>query len=266
MITIEILGINQDATILDIETAWQRKQREYRPSKLRAAGDKSWDFAQAETARINATYETLKDPAKRKEYDRTLASTTIKPTQPIHKPTRATQLEKFMNRQSEVANDRAIECWKQNRFAEAIDLWEQIVRNNPNIAEIFYNLGNAYVYQGKIESAIESLKQAIAVDPTLIEAYNKLGCICYKQGSLDLAFASWNHALKIDPNFEEARHNLRLIQNVTQFDGDNEIPAYQHVTPEEARGNGGSGAEGYDDDKPGWTNRIHRGLRKFRGQ
>ena len=159
-----------------------------------------------------------------------------------------------------------IECWKQNRFAEAIDLWEQIVRNNPNIAEIFYNLGNAYVYQGKIESAIESLKQAIAVDPTLIEAYNKLGCICYKQGSLDLAFASWNHALKIDPNFEEARHNLRLIQNATQFDEDNEIPAYQHVTPEEARGNGGSGAEGYDDDKPGWTNRIHRGLRKFRGQ
>ncbi len=178
-------------------------------------------------------------------------------------PTQATKLEKFMSKQAEIANDRAIEYWEQNRFEEAIAQWENVVRKNPNIAEIHHNLGNAYAHQGKIEDAIESLKQAISIDPTLVEAYNKVGCICYKQGNFDLAFASWNQALKIDPNFEEAHHNLRLIQNVTQFDVDSEIPAYQHVTSEDTEQHG-QADEGDSDDTPRWRNRIRQGLRKFR--
>ena len=253
----EILGINRDATILDIEAAWQKKERECGLSEFQGLGDEVQAIAKAEIERIHAAYETLKEPTNRKAYDRMLASANAKQTQPTH----TTRLERFMSKQAEIANDRAIEDWEQNRFEEAIAQWEEIVRKNPNLAEIHYNLGNAYAHQSESESAIEALKRALSIDPTLLEAYNKLGVICYKQGNLELAAASWKQALKIDPNFEEARHNIGLIQNVPQFDVDNEIPAYQHVTADDAKHDGNAGT---GDNDPTWRNRIRQGWSKFR--
>ena len=164
-----------------------------------------------------------------------------------------------MSKQVEIANDRAIEYWKQNRFDEAIAQWEEIVRKDPNLAEIHYNLGNAYMYQGKIESAIDAFKRTISIDPNLPEAYNKLGIICYKQGNAGLAFACWKQALMINPDFEEARRNIRLIQNAPQFDVEDEIPAYQHVTDGDA-----SASMEDSDNPPTWRNKIRQGWGAFR--
>ena len=186
------------------------------------------------------------------------ASANIKPTQPTY----TTRLERFMSKQAEIANDRAIEYWTQNRFDEAIAQWEEIIRKDPNVAEIHYNLGNAYMYQGKIESAIDAFKRTLSIDPTLPEAYNKLGIICYKQGNAGLAFACWKQALMINPDFEEARRNIGLIQNAPQFDVAEEIPAYQHAT----EGEGGDETTSIEDndDLPTWRNKIRQGWGAFR--
>ena len=168
-----------------------------------------------------------------------------------------------MSKQAEIANDRAIEYWEQNRFDEAIAQWEEIVRKDPNLAEIHYNLGSAYMHRGRIESAIEAFKRAISIDPALPEAYNKLGIICYKQGNAALAFACWKQALIINPDFEEARRHIGLIQNASQFDVEDEIPAYQHVTRDNAEGDPTTGVED-SDDLPTWKNRIRQGLGAFR--
>ena len=188
-----------------------------------------------------------------------LASAHVKPTQPIY----TIRLERFMSKQAEIANDRAIEYWKQNRFDEAIAQWEEIVRKDPNHAEVHYNLGTAYMYQGKIESAIEALKRALSIDPTLSEAYNKLGIICYKQGNAGLAFACWKQALMINPDFDEARRNIGLIQNPPQFDVEDEIPAYQHLTEGDATGDEDTSIED-SNDLPTWKNRIRQGWGVFR--
>ena len=167
-----------------------------------------------------------------------------------------------MSKRAEIANDRAIEYWKRNRFNEAIAQWEAILRQDPNLAEIHYNLGNAYMHQDNIESAIDAFKRALSIDPALPEAYNKLGIICYKQGDKELAFACWKQALKIHPDFEEARHNIRLIQNNPQLDVDSEIPAYQHVTEADAEDDE-AGIE-TSDELPTWRNRIRQGWGAFR--
>jgi tetratricopeptide (TPR) repeat protein len=265
----EILELNRDVTILDIEAAWQRKQHEYDPGKLRGLtqvnfgvwGINCRNLQRRKQNELRA-YEVLRDPAKRKEYDRMLTGTTVKHP----KSTQAIQLENFMSKQAEIANDRAIEYWKQKRFEEAIAQWEGAARNSPNIAEIHNNLGNAYAHQGKIENAIESLKQAISIDPTLLEAYNKLGVIYYKQGNLNLAYASWNLALKVDPNFEKALHNIKLIQNATQFDVGTDVPPYQHVTSEGVGQDGSTGIEGDTSNKPSWKDRVQQSLRKLKKQ
>ena len=164
-----------------------------------------------------------------------------------------------MSKQVQIANDRAIEYWEQNRFDEAIAQWEEIARKGPSLAEIYYNLGSAYMHLGKIESATEALKRALSIDPTLSEAYNKLGIICYKQNNAELAFACWKQALMINPDFGEARRNIGLIQNPPQFDADDEIPAYQHVTEDDrdASVEDSSGS-------PTWRNRLRHGWGAFR--
>jgi tetratricopeptide (TPR) repeat protein len=119
-----------------------------------------------------------------------------------------------MSKQAELANDQAIEYWAQNQFDVAIAQWA--IRRYPNVVEIHYNLGNAYVHQGQIELAVKSLNRSLAIDPTLVEAYNKLGCIYYKQGNMDMAAFNWKQALTIQPGFKEAQYNLRLIENAVQ--------------------------------------------------
>ncbi len=168
-----------------------------------------------------------------------------------------------MSKRAETANDRAIEYWEQNRFDDAVAQWEAIVRSDPNLAEIHYNLGSAYLYRDQFESAVEALKRALAIDPNLPEAYNKLGIICYRQGDIELAFACWKQALRINPDFQEARHNIEILQNVPQFDMDDEIPAYQHVTENDAQGDQNASAED-NSDVPTWRNRIRRGWGAFR--
>ena len=176
-----------------------------------------------------------------------------------------------MSKRAEIANDRAIEYWNQNRFDEAIAQWEDILRQDPNLAEIYYNLGNAYMHQDNLESAIEAFKRALSIDPTLPEAYNKLGIICYKQGDRELAFACWKQALKIHPDFEEARHNIGIMQNNPQsdvnveisVDAESEIPAYQHVTEADAADNENASTE-ESDELPTWRNRIRQGWGVFR--
>ena len=119
------------------------------------------------------------------------------------------------------------------------------------------------MHQGKVESAIEALKRALSIDPNLPEAYNKLGIICYKQADTELAFACWKQALRINPDFEEARRNIGLIQNVPQFEVEDEIPAYQHVTEDDAKDDENASVE-QDNDPPRWRNRISRGWGPFR--
>jgi tetratricopeptide (TPR) repeat protein len=249
----EVLGVSRDATILDIDAAWQKKLREHAPSNLQGMGARA--LAQAEIDRINSAYQTLSNPQTRNRYDRLLAMRAVLSA----KSNQATRLEKTMSKKAELANDCAIEYWKQGRFEEAIAQWKTVLQTDPSIAEIHHNLGNAYAYQGKLDHAIESLKQAIATDATLIEAYNKLGCIYYKQEKLELAYASWRQALKIDPNFKEALHNLRLIQHMIPLDAEGEIPAYQHASPEEAR----EERTVQDEDELSWKERFRQRLKRF---
>lgn len=149
-----------------------------------------------------------------------------------------------MSKQAEIANDRAIEYWKRDRFNEAIAQWEDALRMNPNVAEIHHNLGNAYAHQNLPDKAIESLKQALFIDPTLVEAYNKMGCIFYDQGNREMAISSWNQALEVDPDFTEALHNLHLAESTPQFDVNSEIPEYEH----------GDSVE--EEEKSSWLTRV----------
>jgi tetratricopeptide (TPR) repeat protein len=50
--------------------------------------------------------------------------------------------------------DHANKLYEQNKFAEARDAYETILRNGYSNGELYYNLGNAYYKSGNIAKAI----------------------------------------------------------------------------------------------------------------
>jgi hypothetical protein len=72
--------------------------------------------------------------------------------------------------------DQANQLYQQNKFAEARDAYESVVRNGFASGELFYNLGNAY----------------------------------YKTGDVGKAILNYERALRFLPNDDDLKHNLQL--------------------------------------------------------
>lgn len=61
--------------------------------------------------------------------------------------------------------NKANEAYAQEMYAEAIDLYEQILAVKYQSAELYFNLGNAYFKQGEIPSAILNYEKAKKLKP-----------------------------------------------------------------------------------------------------
>lgn len=56
-------------------------------------------------------------------------------------------------------------AYTQENYAEAIDLYEGVLKSNGASAEVYYNLGNAYYKAGKVAPSILNYERALVLDP-----------------------------------------------------------------------------------------------------
>lgn len=61
--------------------------------------------------------------------------------------------------------EAANEAYKENRFDEAIDKYEQILNKGVEAPELYYNLGNAYYKESSIGKAILYYEKALKMNP-----------------------------------------------------------------------------------------------------
>ncbi len=59
----------------------------------------------------------------------------------------------------------ADEQYKTEQFNEAMNLYEDAATNNPEAAELHYNIGNSLFRLGKLPEAIEEYKKALKINP-----------------------------------------------------------------------------------------------------
>ncbi|MGO9875443.1 MAG: J domain-containing protein [Acidimicrobiia bacterium] len=69
----DVLGVEPTADVATIRRAWRVKVRLLHPDKHRGAPDDVLAEAERETLRVNRAWETLADPARRRQYDAQLA-------------------------------------------------------------------------------------------------------------------------------------------------------------------------------------------------
>ena len=95
-----------------------------------------------------------------------------------------------------------------NRIPEAMDLFKQALRINPDNDAAYYNLGTALALTGRMSEAIDQYEQALRIKPNFAKAHNNLGNALLLTGRTSEAIDQYEQALLIRPNFAEAHGNL----------------------------------------------------------
>jgi tetratricopeptide (TPR) repeat protein len=92
----------------------------------------------------------------------------------------------------------------------ALELIEQAISMDPQIAEFHNSHGNALVLLHRPEAAIPSYQRAIALKPDVAETHFNLGNALYNTKRNEAALASYEQAIALKPDYTDAYNNRGL--------------------------------------------------------
>ena len=105
----------------------------------------------------------------------------------------------------------AIQKHQENNFQVAVELYNEILKLDPNHLATLGNLGNILRELGENQKAINCYKKIIEINPNDITVYINLSATLQKLGQYTKAKNYNETAIKIDPNFAMAHYNLAII-------------------------------------------------------
>lgn len=99
----------------------------------------------------------------------------------------------------------------KGEFDKAIDIWEAVLEEQPDNAEIITAIANARLQSGDLAAAEETARRAMRSDPAFYAAHNLL-TLCYiNTGRLDEAEDMAGYVTARDPGNAEAHFNLGVV-------------------------------------------------------
>ncbi len=97
---------------------------------------------------------------------------------------------------------------KQGKLDEAVELYQQALRVQPDFIQAHFYLANTFTKQGKLDEAVELYQQALRIQPDFIQAHFYLANTFTKQDKFDQAVESYQKVLKLQPDFTQAHFFL----------------------------------------------------------
>ena len=99
----------------------------------------------------------------------------------------------------------------QQRLPEAVALYEESLRLEPDRVKTLYKLANALGQLGRTDDAIGRYREALRLDPGDVDVRNNLGITLLRAGRLDDAGAELEAALRRAPNDPDVHRNLGAL-------------------------------------------------------
>jgi tetratricopeptide (TPR) repeat protein/transglutaminase-like putative cysteine protease len=96
-------------------------------------------------------------------------------------------------------NESAIQALKNNNYPLAIDLFQRVVKLEPQHKSAWNNLGRAYLGLNQYDQAIAALKKQIEINPYDQYAYNNLGLAYESELRYDDAIKQFQKQIEINP-------------------------------------------------------------------
>ena len=101
----------------------------------------------------------------------------------------------------------AVGLHNHGRLADAVLLYDSIIRQDPDIALAHSNRGAALSSLQEFEEALRSFHRAVELQPEYAEAHNNKASVLVYLKRLDEAVLSYDRAIAIKPHYAEAHYN-----------------------------------------------------------
>jgi tetratricopeptide (TPR) repeat protein len=108
----------------------------------------------------------------------------------------------------EAHNNLGFALWQAGKRQEAMREYERALRINPDSAEAHLALGAALIKLGRPEDAIRHYEQALQIAPDSAETHRNLGVGLEQVGRVQEAIGRYKEALRINPDSAEAHDDL----------------------------------------------------------
>ncbi|SEB16573.1 tetratricopeptide repeat protein [Bacillus nitratireducens] len=136
-------------------------------------------------------------------------------------------------------NEKAIEMFEQNEYEEAMELFQQAVRESRDVQSL-NNLAWMYLYEEENDDkALELISEVVKLNPSSYFPYNILGEIYMKQKKWEEAKEALQKSISIQPSNEAyhnvavAHYNLGELEKALEFflrvAGDSDYIMYNYV-------------------------------------
>ncbi|ESQ49664.1 hypothetical protein EUTSA_v10019996mg [Eutrema salsugineum] len=100
-------------------------------------------------------------------------------------------------------------AWKEKGDTDrAIRYYLIAIELRPNFADAWSNLASAYMRKGRLSEATQCCQQALSLNPLLVDAHSNLGNLMKAQGLIQEAYSCYLEAVRIQPTFAIAWSNL----------------------------------------------------------
>jgi cytochrome c-type biogenesis protein CcmH/NrfG len=98
---------------------------------------------------------------------------------------------------------------------------EQYLKNNPDNAEAWTNLGNLFYDSDQPQNAIDAYEKSLAIEPDRAGVMTDLGTMYRRNNEPKKAIEIFDKAIAVDPSFETARFNkgVVLLHDLNDLEG-----------------------------------------------
>ena len=102
------------------------------------------------------------------------------------------------------------DAYNKKDYATAEQIFQQALIDDPNAANIHYNLGNTYYKMNRMDAAIQAYTDALPTlsGPEKINTQYNIGTAYLKKSQWDAAINAYKTVIKQDPSHIKARQNL----------------------------------------------------------
>jgi predicted O-linked N-acetylglucosamine transferase (SPINDLY family) len=101
----------------------------------------------------------------------------------------------------------------------AVEMIKKAIQINPGNENAYYNLAGVLQDIGELDEAITYYQKVIEINPDIADTYNSLGAVLQKKGRLDEAITYYRKALQMNPDLAVTQLNLGYaLQQKGQLD------------------------------------------------
>ncbi len=197
----DILGVSRDATTEEITAAFKRLVRELHPDKFNSEEEKR--EAEKRFQEITRAFNILKDPEKRREYDKTLGEQTF---------SNSTSSQVGVQINSDDLFKKGLNLYKNEDFESAESYFQAAIKRGMSTPECYFYLALTQMkLPRRSKKVIENLEHAINLDPLNLKYRLALADFFLEKGVKSKAIYHYKRALKLDPKNQRVINVLRQL-------------------------------------------------------